>query len=43
MPTFQGQVSEEGLLQLIAYVKSLSRPSERPAAKNAKAGGVEKK
>ncbi len=43
MPTFQGQVSEEGLLQLIAYVKSLSRPSERPAAKNAKAGGVAKK
>ena len=24
MPTFQGLVSEEGLLQLIAYVKSLS-------------------
>jgi cytochrome c oxidase subunit 2 len=43
MPTFQGQVSEEGLLQLIAYVKSLSTPSERPAAKNAKAGGVTKK
>jgi cytochrome c oxidase subunit 2 len=43
MPTFQGQVSEEGLLQLIAYVKSLSRPSERPTAKNAKAGGVTKK
>lgn len=25
MPTFQGQVSEEGLMQLIAYIKSLSR------------------
>lgn len=25
MPTFQGQVSEEGLMQLIAYVKSLSK------------------
>ena len=23
MPTFQGQISEEGLLQLIAYIKSL--------------------
>ena len=26
MPTFQGQISEEQLLQLIAYVKSLSKP-----------------
>lgn len=26
MPVFRGQVSEEGLLQLIAYVKSLSGP-----------------
>jgi cytochrome c oxidase subunit II len=25
MPTFQGQVSEEGLLQLIAYIRSLSK------------------
>jgi cytochrome c oxidase subunit II len=25
MPTFQGQVSEEGLLQIIAYIKSLER------------------
>jgi cytochrome c oxidase subunit 2 len=24
MPTFQGQVSEEGLLHLIAYIRSLS-------------------
>ena len=28
MPTFQGQIAEEGLLQLIAYIKSL-RPTER--------------
>ena len=26
MPTFQGQISEDGLLQLIAYVKSLATP-----------------
>jgi len=26
MPVFQGQINEEGLLQLIAYVKSLSAP-----------------
>ena len=26
MPTFQGQVSEDGLLQLIAYVKTLTKP-----------------
>lgn len=26
MPTFQGQISEEGLLQIIAYVKSLEKP-----------------
>lgn len=25
MPTFEGQVSEEGLMQLIAYIKSLSK------------------
>jgi cytochrome c oxidase subunit II len=37
MPTYQGQVTEEGVLQLIAYIKSLSRPSERPAANNANA------
>ena len=36
MPTFQGQVSEEGLLQLIAYVKSLAKPEET-AAPNAPA------
>ena len=27
MPTFQGLISEEGLLQLIAYIKSLSPPA----------------
>ena len=27
MPTYQGQVSEEGILQLIAYVKSLAPAS----------------
>lgn len=32
MPTFQGQVSEEGLMQLIAFVKSLSKPPQTPSA-----------
>ncbi len=33
MPVFQGQISEEGLLQLIVYVKSLSTPpAPLPAA-----------
>ena len=32
MPTFQGQVSEEGLMQLIAYIKSLSKPPETTVA-----------
>lgn len=35
MPTFQGLVSEEGLLQLISYIKSLppaSAPADAPAA-----------
>ena len=27
MPVFQGQISEEGLLQLIVYIKSLSPPA----------------
>jgi len=31
MPTFQGMVSEEQLLQLIAYVRSLSMPVPAPA------------
>ena len=29
MPTFQGQVSEEGLMQLIAYIKSLSKNQQQ--------------
>ena len=28
MPTFQGLISEEGLMQLIAYIKSLSPQAE---------------
>jgi cytochrome c oxidase subunit II len=38
MPTFQGLISEEGLLQLIAYVKSLSKIA--PSAGRAP-GGIE--
>jgi cytochrome c oxidase subunit II len=30
MPTFQGQVSEEQILQLIEYIKSLAAPSAEP-------------
>jgi cytochrome c oxidase subunit II len=33
MPTFQGQVNEEEVLQLIAYIKSLGPPVERKVAK----------
>ncbi len=42
MPTFQGLVSEEELLQLVAYVKSLSKPAAAPAAPGPgpAAGGV---
>jgi cytochrome c oxidase subunit 2 len=29
MPSFQGQLSEEQLMQLIAYIKSLSEPPRR--------------
>jgi len=33
MPTFQGLISEEGLLELVAYIKSLSPPpGAKPAA-----------
>ena len=32
MPTFQGLIGEEGLLQLIAYIKSLSPPAPAGAA-----------
>jgi hypothetical protein len=31
MPTYQGLISEEGLLQLTAYIKSLS-PATAPGA-----------
>jgi cytochrome c oxidase subunit 2 len=31
MPTFQGQVSEDQLVQLIAYIKSLHAEGQRPA------------
>jgi cytochrome c oxidase subunit 2 len=37
MPTFQGLVSEEQLLQLIAYVRSLSQQGTAPAASPAAA------
>src|SRR5665213_3063328 len=30
MPNFQGQISEEQLLQLIVYIKSLSNPAAQP-------------
>jgi cytochrome c oxidase subunit 2 len=30
MPTFQGQISEEGMMQLIAYIKSLAGPPRPP-------------
>ncbi len=36
MPTYQGQVSEEGVLHLIAYIQSLKRP---PAGAAVPAGG----
>jgi cytochrome c oxidase subunit 2 len=32
MPTFQGLISEEGLLQLVAYIKSQSKPSPATGA-----------
>jgi cytochrome c oxidase subunit 2 len=32
MPTFQGQISEEGLLQLVAYIKSLEAKPGAPGA-----------
>ena len=31
MPTFQGQVSEENLMQLVEYIKSLKPKSATPA------------
>jgi hypothetical protein len=32
MPTFQGQVNEEDLIKLLAYVKSLTAPKTTPVA-----------
>ena len=45
MPSFQGQVNEEQLLQLVAFVKSLSTtkpetPTTKPAAGTAKPGAA---
>ena len=34
MPTFQGQVSEESLMALVAYVKSLAQPEQGDARSN---------
>lgn len=31
MPTFQGQISEEGLLQVVSYIKSLSKSGQAAA------------
>jgi len=36
MPVFEGQIGEDGLLQLIAYVKSLSTPSSPTATRSKK-------
>jgi len=37
MPVFQGQIGEDGLLQLIVYIKSLSPPAPAPAKPSAAA------
>ena len=34
MPTFQGQVSEEGLMALVAYIKSLGQPQQGEPGSN---------
>ncbi len=39
MPTFQGQISEENMLELIAYVKALKVPQAGPASGAGKEGG----
>lgn len=38
MPTYAGQISEEGLLQLIAYIRSLGGPTDGAAAGEGVAG-----
>ena len=40
MPTYQGQVSEDQLLQLIAYIRSLSQPAQGGAAAGAQQRGT---
>jgi len=40
MPTFQGQVSEDGILQLVAYVKSISKKGQQPQAQPAPTGAA---
>jgi len=43
MPTFQGLVSEEGVLQLIEYIKSLNPKTEpRPDRSRDRQGAVRK-
>jgi cytochrome c oxidase subunit II len=39
MPTYQGLVDEEGVLQLVAYVQSLSKPGTQAAPLGAPAAG----
>jgi cytochrome c oxidase subunit 2 len=42
MPSFQGQVSEENLMALVAYIKSLSQPQQSaPAANPSAASNVQ--
>jgi cytochrome c oxidase subunit 2 len=36
MPTFQGLVSEEGLMQLVAYIQSLQTPEQAPLPSGAR-------
>lgn len=43
MPTFQGQISEEGLLQVIAYIKSISKNAQQAQAAPAAAPAQTKK
>jgi hypothetical protein len=39
MPTFQGQITEEQLLQLIVYVKSLAIQGAPPVSERSGASG----
>ncbi len=40
MPTFQGQISEDGILQVISYIKTLSKnANQKPAVAAATKGG----